>query len=68
MAYRNESDRAFERLAKVVDYHSDGLALVPIESLFSNLHADPRWLPFLYSIGKSPEQLAAIEFEVTLPK
>jgi len=24
--------------------------------------------PFLESIGKSPEQLAAIEFEVTLPK
>jgi len=30
--------------------------------------ADPRWLPFLESIDKSPEQLAAIEFEVTLPK
>jgi TolB-like protein/Tfp pilus assembly protein PilF len=67
MAYRNESDRAFERLAKVVEYHSDGLAMVPIENLFSNLHADPRWLPFLQSINKSPEQLAAIEFKVTPP-
>ncbi|HLF31927.1 MAG TPA: tetratricopeptide repeat protein [Xanthomonadales bacterium] len=68
MAYRNETDRAFDRLAKVVEYHSDGLAMVPIENLFSSLHADPRWLPFLHSIGKSPEQLAAIEFRVTLPK
>jgi hypothetical protein len=26
------------------------------------------WQPFLESIGKSPEQLAAIEFEVRLPQ
>ncbi len=29
---------------------------------------DPRWLPFLESIGKFPEQQAAIEFKVTLPE
>jgi hypothetical protein len=40
----------------------------PEESLFANIHDDPRWLPFLESIGKSPEQLAAIEFEVRLPQ
>jgi hypothetical protein len=34
---------------------------------FKNLHEDPRWGNFLTGIGKSPEQLAAIEFEVTLP-
>ena len=68
LAYRNETDRAFDRLVKAVEYHSDGLAMVPTDNLFSNLHADPRWLPFLQSIGKSPEQLAAIEFKVTLPK
>ena len=34
----------------------------------ANIHDDPRWLPFLESIGKSPEQLAAIEFKVTLPE
>ncbi len=28
---------------------------------------EPRWLPFLGSIGRSPEQLEAIEFEVNLP-
>jgi hypothetical protein len=68
MAYRNESDRAFDRLAKAVEYNSDGLASVPIDNLLANLHADPRWLPFLQSIGKSPEQLAAIEFKATPPK
>lgn len=68
VAYRNESDRAFEMLAKVVEYGSDALALVPIDNLYANVHADPRWLPFLHSINKSPEQLAAIEFKVTLPE
>jgi hypothetical protein len=37
-------------------------------SHLDNIHDDPRWLPFLRSIGKAPEQLAAIEFEVTLPE
>jgi hypothetical protein len=36
--------------------------------LFANLHDDPRWLPFLESIDMSPAQLAAIEFNVTLPE
>jgi hypothetical protein len=36
--------------------------------MFSNLYEDPRWLPFLERIGRSPAQLAAIEFEVKLPE
>jgi hypothetical protein len=39
-----------------------------VQSEFTNIHDDPRWLPFLESIGKSPAQLAAIEFKVTLPE
>jgi hypothetical protein len=41
---------------------------IPVDPLFSNIHDNPRWLPFLESIGKSPEQLAAVEFKVTLPR
>ena len=49
--------------------HKDGgLKGIPGENLFSNIHDDPRWLAFLERIGKPPEQLAAIEFEVTLPE
>jgi hypothetical protein len=36
--------------------------------LFTNIHSDPRWLPFLESIGKSPAQLDTIKFKVTLPE
>ena len=38
------------------------------EPLFANIYADPHWLPFLRSIGMAPEQLAAIEFGVKVPK
>ncbi len=36
--------------------------------MFDKIHADPRWLPFLRKIGRSPEQLAKIEFKVSLPQ
>jgi TolB-like protein/lipoprotein NlpI len=68
LAFRGEADRAFEWLDKAMEYEDPGLALIAVETLFANIHDDPRWLPFLESIGKSPEQLAAIEFNVTLPK
>ena len=68
LAFRGEADRAFEWLDKAVQYNDPGLAQTPTQPLFANIHDDPRWLPFLESIGKSPEQLAAIEFNVTLPK
>jgi TolB-like protein/Tfp pilus assembly protein PilF/tRNA A-37 threonylcarbamoyl transferase component Bud32 len=68
LALRGEADRAFEWLDKAVLYNDPGLSEIAVESLFANIHDDPRWLPFLESIGKSPEQLAAIDFEVTLPQ
>ena len=67
-AYRGETDNAFEWLGKAVDYKDAGLSNILGEPLFSDIQDTPRWLPFLESIGKSPEQLAAIEFKVTLPK
>ena len=44
-----------------------GLSEIAIDPLFANLHDDPRWLPFLRKIGKAPEQLAAIKFDVKVP-
>ena len=68
LAYRGEADRAFEWLQKAVAYNDGGLSEIVSQPLFANIHDDPRWLPFLESIGKSPDQLAAIEFNVTLPE
>ena len=68
LAYRGEVDRTFSWLNKAVQHKDTDLAVIASGSWFTNLHDDPRWLPFLESIGKSPEQLAAIEFEVNLPE
>ncbi|MFC1689924.1 tetratricopeptide repeat protein [Pseudomonadota bacterium] len=67
-AFRDEADKAFEWLEKAILFRDSGLSSVSTQGLFLNIHNDPRWLPFLESIGQSPEQLAAIEFEVNLPE
>ena len=68
LAYRGEANHAFEWLDKAVEYKDVGLSNILSDPLFSNIHDDPRWLPFLERIGYSSEQLAAIEFKVTLPE
>jgi Flp pilus assembly protein TadD len=67
-AFRGEADKAFEWLDKAVEYQDTGISEIVNENLFANIHSDPRWLPFLRKVGKAPEQLAKIEFKVTLPK
>jgi len=67
-AFRGAADRAFEWLDKAVRNKDTGLAQIPIVTLFENIHSDPRWLPFLEKIGKSPEQLKAIDFKVAVPE
>ena len=68
MAYRGEVVCAYQWLDKEVQYNDPGLADLPIETLFANIHDDPRWVPHLESLGRSPAQLDAIKFKVTLPK
>jgi TolB-like protein/Tfp pilus assembly protein PilF len=67
-AYRGEADTAFAWLQKAADYTDPGLAEVILDPLYANLHDDPRWPAFLESIGRSPQQLAAIDFEFDLPQ
>jgi len=66
-AFRGEADQAFAWLEKAVEYHDGGLSDIVVENLFHKIHSDPRWLPFLRKIGKAPDQLAKIKFNVTLP-
>lgn len=63
-AYRGENDEAFEWLAESAeagDYEFDNVINDPI---LSGLHSDSRWLQFLESTEKSPEKMAAIEFDI----
>ena len=68
LAYRGEADRAFAWLEKAVQNNDKDLTYIAVQPQFANIHDDPRWLPFLESIGMSPKQLAAIEFKVRLPQ
>ncbi len=65
-AFRGDNDEAFDWLEKAAAAGK----LVSHSATFPmllNLHDDPRWLPFLERIGKSPEQLAGIELHLMLP-
>jgi tetratricopeptide (TPR) repeat protein len=50
-AYRGESDRAFEWMARAYTYRDPGLVEMKVDPLLRNLHADPRWQPFLKKMG-----------------
>lgn len=67
-AFRDEPDAAFGWLAKAIESGDTGLGEAAGERLFDNIRADPRWLAFLRTIGRAPEQLADIEFTVPLPE
>ena len=68
LAFRNEADQAFAWLNKAVEYQDPTVGSTATYPLLANLHSDPRWLPFLRRVGVAPEQLAAIKFDVTVPK
>jgi len=67
-AYRGQADAAFEWLDKAIAIRDPQLASALVEPMLDPLHGDPRWLPFLRKMGFAPEQLAKIEFKVTLPQ
>jgi TolB-like protein len=67
-ALRDEADSAFEWLDQAIENRDAGLAQLGSTTVFSNIEDDPRWRPLVESLGMSPEQLAAIEFEVELPE
>jgi TolB-like protein len=67
-AFRNEPDKAFQWLDRARLTHDPGLSGIAVEPLFDNIKRDPRWLAYLRELGRAPEQLAAIKFDVTVPK
>jgi len=64
-----ETDKAFEWLQMAVELEGpQALTRSWYAPEFEVLHADPRWEKILTSAGLSRQQLAAIEFEFTLPE
>jgi TolB-like protein/thioredoxin-like negative regulator of GroEL len=67
-AFRGESDRAFEWLARfAADRTSKTSVAVMDERFFDKLHVDSRWTAFLHHVGAAPEQLAKISFTMRVP-
>lgn len=65
-AWRGNADSAFKWLDKAVQYNDAGLPMILAEPMLASIQSDPRWLPFLRKVGRAPEQLSAIRFEVRL--
>jgi len=68
LAFRGENDEAFKWIAPGIENDSWRIVELNTSILLSNLYDDPRWITILEKLGKSPRQLAAIEFEVALPE
>ncbi|MFM7785975.1 MAG: TPR end-of-group domain-containing protein, partial [Gammaproteobacteria bacterium] len=67
-AYRGDSDRAFEWLDKAVESKDPWRVYALTDPFLVSLHTDPRWGEFLRKIGRAPDQLAAIKFDVKVPQ
>ena len=67
LAWSGQPDEAFEWLDK---FAASGVAISNVQREFAlrKLHSDPHWELFLESIDQSPEQLAAINLVVELPR
>ena len=50
-AFRGEADRAFEWLERTREQRDPGIVYMKMDVLLRNLHADPRWQPFLQNMG-----------------
>ncbi|MDX2472168.1 MAG: tetratricopeptide repeat protein, partial [Candidatus Krumholzibacteria bacterium] len=66
-AYCGDADGAFEWLDKSVAAADGGAILILVDNLFTSVRSDPRWLPVLRQLGKAPDQVEKIVFEVRLP-
>ena len=56
-AYRGDADNAFHWLERARTQHDPGISLTRTDLVLVKLRSDPRWQPFLHSIGLADEQL-----------
>jgi adenylate cyclase len=66
-AWIGETDKAFASFEKQREQGSMVFTSVGDSPLYANLPDDPRWQPFLASVGRDPDFLASVEFNPTFP-
>jgi tetratricopeptide (TPR) repeat protein len=67
-AQLGDADAAFRDIERAIKVSDSNITFLPHDRLMRSLHADPRWLPLLRRVGRAPEQLAKVRFEVKLPE
>ena len=67
-AWKGEADAAFQWLDRAIAQNEDGLDQQYLHPYYEPIRDDPRWREFLERTGTAPEQLAAIDFDVPLPR
>lgn len=67
-AWSGDTDTAFQWIEKAVAINEGGLHEQYRHPMLESLQTDPRWATFLEAVGSSPEQLASINFEVSVPR
>jgi TolB-like protein len=65
--WTEDFNSAYEWLEKSAQMNGSQLGFNALDPLLVGIQKDPRWPAFLEKIGRSPEQLDAIKFEVKLP-
>ena len=63
-AYRHDADRVFAWLDKAIEYNDTGMHEVGRLPMFDPVREDPRWQRLMERLGRTPEQHAAIRFDV----
>jgi TolB-like protein len=66
-AYIGDSDAAFDKLFQTLPELPRKPTSISRDAMFRNLHDDPRWQDVLRQLGVHPDQLEALDFNVTLP-
>jgi hypothetical protein len=61
------ADEAFRYLEAKAQRNPAQLGGLATHPMFTKLHDDPRWEPFLRSVNQLPEQVAALDFDVQVP-
>jgi len=67
-AWTGDADEAFRYLQRTAEETPGFLGGIGTHPLFLKLYDDPRWLPFIESVGEAPGQLAEIPFTIELPQ
>jgi TolB-like protein/DNA-binding winged helix-turn-helix (wHTH) protein len=66
-AWTGPADEAFEWIDRSLEHNPTDLRTEFLRPQFNKIRDDPRWDAALRKVGRAPEQLEAIEFEVRRP-